>query len=392
MNNPFDRTTIARLERPLSGDHNREFSQEDRTLRDILRVALGRNGAGVLGPQALVSYSGFIGDGMRVVPASPASMAVQVSAGFGFFYAPLDLPQDIGEPQIEGVHDLSSFKPVYLAAPSNFVVPASPGSGQSRIDIIEAKVDRRLTDSTTRRLLNVDSKAYEDTVVPKTLTFGLDGRTGTVSSPSPSTAGLSYKVGAAAATGAEVEPSVTTGYVKIARINVGPATTTVTGAEIVDRRPLVSWGGAVRFNAAFRLDWNGGSPTVLIDAMDAPPGCHVCLFPLAERGSALVFALGGDVVGGSMTITGSHFGGLNDSTKFSLGIQKHLGDQVYVVNSTFRTELAAATPPIAIGIGQSVLIGQINSRYVLADGTSNNTDAVLDDMRISVSGSLNYIV
>ena len=51
MNNPFDRTTIARLERPLSSDHNREFSQASRfsDRRDVFLVGYrGMDGSSVL--------------------------------------------------------------------------------------------------------------------------------------------------------------------------------------------------------------------------------------------------------------------------------------------------------------------------------------------------------
>lgn len=393
MNNPFDRVNLGLRERPLSSDFNRLESQLDRTLRDVLRALVGGSGVAGGGTSAITSHSGFIGDGMRVVPASPIAMSVQVSAGFGFIYDALDLPFDIGATDLEGVDDRSSFKPVYLNAPAIFTVPTAPGPGLSRIDIIEVKVDRRLENLVTRRQLDTATKSFLDHMFYKTLAFSLDGRTGFVSSPSASTVGLSYKIGAEAATGAEVEPSTTSGYVKIGRINVAPSVVTIDTDALVDRRPLLGHGGMLPVGASWRVQWNAGAPIHTLLALDAPAGLQVALGPLSLRGAGSFYVVGGEITRGTCNLTASHQTGHSNTNAYAIGLQGVVGTGVPVttVDASLQTALAAATPPIDVGIGTKVLQGRIISRYLTNTGASDNTDTSLEDAIVQGVATVSYL-
>lgn len=389
-NNAFDRLNFGTRERPISADYNRQASQADRSLRDLVQSLVS---ARTLSSSTGAPYSGFFGDGFRCVPTSPVALSVQLIPGIGFFYDPVNLPVDIGATDLAGVDDRSSYKPMVISTPQIFAVPTAPGAGQSRIDIIEARYDLRLEDAQTRRQLDVASKSFQDKVFLKTLALNLDGRTGFVSSPALSTAALSYKTGAAAATGSEVEPSVTTGYVKVARINVGPAVTTIDNNVLVDRRPIVHPGGMVPFYAAWRVQWNAGTPIHTTLAMSAPAGTRLCLAPLALRGSGSFFAVGGEILHATCTITAGPSAGNVNTNALSIGLQEPQGSgvQVATVDSTIQTLLAAGTPAINVGIGAKVHRGRIISRFITNTGASNNTDTSLEDVVIQVSGTLAYV-
>lgn len=393
MNNPFDRTTIARLERPLSSDHNREFSQENRSLLEVLRASLSARSQTLA---ASVPYSGFIGDGFRIVPTSPGGMSVQVTPGLGFVYAPLDLPTDIGAPTIEGVHDVCSYKPVWLAAPAQFSVPA-PNVGMIRIDIIEVKIDRRLTDSTTRRLLNVDTKAFEDIVVSKTLTFGLDGRTGTVSSPSDSTAGLSLKVGAEHAT-SPVAPTVTAGYVKLGEVRTIAGVSPIVATDISDVRPLLFPGGVCTASIRFRLQWGGGVPAVTVHSVTAPPGIQIGARGLTTGKSyAQVYAVGGNILRATAKCTLEHTTTAFQFTSNTAFMPRwYSGTPSYPgmltpIQTGESGDLAACTPLIATGFAVPRATVAMNTMFVANDGLMSQTDSSLEDLTYNVSFELAYL-
>lgn len=392
MQAPFDRSNIGVRERATSGDLNRAESQLDRTIRDLMLTLMsGRS----ITSRAAVPYSGFIGDGFRVVPTSPVGLSVQVLPGFGFVHDPVDLPVDIGAPDFASIDDRSAFKPVFLLAPAVFAVPAAPPAGQSRIDIIEVRADRRLEDPQTRRQLASGSNTFFDHVFNKTLAWGLDGRVGMVDNPNPSTAGLSYKIGAPAVTGTEVEPSTTAGYVKIGRISVGPTVTTIDNDVLVDRRPLLHDGGVVPFSARWRLQWNGGSPIVTALAMAAPPGVQLSMGATAARGAGIIYVLGGEILRATLDIRVFKSLVQPNPDRFVLGFQEGEGIGgaiVLQVSAAAQTDLATnSTPAVSVGIGTPYARERFFSRFVTATGTSNNTDASLEDMIVNVSGGLQYV-
>lgn len=109
----FDRTVLWARERPLSGDINRPQAQIDHTLREYARILHGKRTSAADSARNS-AFTGFVGDGFLVRPASPtANMTCIVSAGLGFVYDPTTQGSIGGA---DAVDDLSHWKPVYLAA------------------------------------------------------------------------------------------------------------------------------------------------------------------------------------------------------------------------------------------------------------------------------------
>ncbi len=388
-NNAFDRTNFGLRERPVSADFNRNMSQSDRSLREALKFMCS---ARSLSSPAGVPYTGFFGDGFRIVPTSPIGLSVQLTGGLGFFYDPVSLPVDLGATDLEGVDDRSAYKPMMLTALQSFAVPAAPSTGNSRIDIIEARYDRRLEDSQTRRQLDPTPKAFLDHVFSKTLSFVLDGQIGTVNNPSQSTAPIGYKVGTTAATGSQVEPTVSTGYVKIAAISVGPNVTTIDSNVLADRRPILYPGGVIPFGGAWRLQWNGGSPIVTCYGSNAPPGIHVNLAPShTDKGQGTINVVGGNITGGSLVITAmnpaaaagaSHFVMCVQNTPFATGI-------VFTVGAN-QAALLAGTPSINADVSSFLLQGQFAALDMSPAGTNTITNAIVEDIIVQATGTVRY--
>jgi hypothetical protein len=272
MFNPFDRPIINPRERPLSTDINELASDADRSFRDtLLRMFSGRTS---IADDACLPKSGFLGCGFKVQPVSPIAMQVKIRAGIGFVYDASSVPSSIDG--IAGLADLSSYKPVLLVADALMAVPAAPGVGFSRKDIIEVKVDRRRENPLTRPVLDVGTGVFNPSTVNKTLAFALDGRTGTVNDPNPSTTGIGYKVGQAALTGAETEPAVTSGYVKIATILVGPSVVTIDEYQLIDWRRMIYHGGVATCSLEGVED-NAVAPKGTLGILNAPPGVRVAI-------------------------------------------------------------------------------------------------------------------
>jgi len=295
------------------------------------------------------------------------------------------------------VDDRSPFKPMLLTAPQSFAVPAAPTAGNSRIDIIEAQYSRQLIDPQLRRQLDPGSKAFIDHMFTKTLSFALDGQVGTVNSPSPSTAPLSYKIGAVAATGSQLEPNVTAGYVQLARINIGPAVTTIDSNVLVDRRPLLAPGGVVPFGASFHLQWNSGAPTVAVTSIATPPAMQIGLAPNSSaKGSGTIYVIGGQIKGAALAI-GAAYPANASSTSTMASIIKDIepgpftGEFPLLFNSTVCTAAALATPPVISGVGAVGLSSVFFSRFDTGS-VINNTDVALEDMYVSITGWVTYNV
>lgn len=379
MDNAFDRMNIGLRERPLSADINRLQSQQDRTVRELMRAIFAGRASNTSAANA--SRNGFIGDGLRVVPVSPAAMQVQVSAGFGFIYDAVDVPANIGSTDLEGVDDRSPYKPVFLSTAHVFNVPAAPAGPNTRIDIIEVKVDRRLENSLTRRALDPGTKAFVDKSFFKTLAFGLDGRTGQVTEPASSAAGLSYKIGVAGNPG--TVPATTAGYVKLAEILVGSGVATITmaagsGGAIVDRRPLLGPGGVIVGSVSWRQRWNAGAPIVDILDVCGPPGIDIGV--AFENGSGAhnsgtLYVIGGELTQATVTVTAHECSTAFQNAIGNLGIP---GGGVAGVVSTIaggdNTQLVAA--------GLSAAIGQkaVEANYTAIANSGGSVSSNLDDL------------
>lgn len=398
MNSPFDHTNIGLRERPLSSDHNQLESQIYQTMREVMRATFARRNS-ITAP-ASVSVSGFVGDGFRVVPSNPTAMSVVVASGLGFIYDATDLPSNIGSPDLEQVNDLSPYKPLYMANPVTFAVPTAPGAGLGRTDIIEIKVDRRLENALTRRQLDVGTESFLDHVFFKTLAYALDGRTGVVSAGGGnSTAGLSYKIGTAAAVISDgtsnpgrdnlttVAPPVTsTGYLKIAEIHVNTGTVAVVDQMIVDRRVMLYAGGMVPFSAVWNLNWNSGAPIATLLSQVTPPGIRVGMRPDATaRGRADFVIVGGElaVVVANATLNGSH-GSITSAVVALAG-----SPSISLLSNTFAPITDLAVPALTVGLGSQFATWSISARYIDAS-VVNDTNANLQNIVYTVAGYISY--
>lgn len=385
MDGPFDRTTIGFREKPSSTDHNRQFSQADRTLRDVLAAVLFGRTSDSDESERLVD--GFLARGFQVVPDSPASMDVTVRAGFGFQSLPADVPADIGADDLLGVDDLSPVKPLVLTAAQTFTVPTAPVAPDSRIDIIEVRAERVLADSETRRQFDEASGAMAAHAFYKTLTFLLDGKVGFVADPSDSTEPISYKTGTPANPG--VAPATTTGYVKIAEILVDSGVTSVDEDAIIDRRALLAPGGSVRVSARYRVQWNGGAPTVTMKSIIAPPGVKVSVWPAtSQRGLHSIYVVGGEPTEATAvaSVTGASSGAIN---ALHVGTSGAATELVGTIDSTEQGHLAAGTPAETVAIGATrvaALITPLNQ----AAGTTSITAVALEDLVFSVEFDIAY--
>lgn len=263
----FDREVWNLRERPWSTDNNAEASYSDLALREVIdRLTTPR--ASITDPTMQTTPPPtFVGDGLKVVAQSPAAMAVDVSAGVGFQGDAASVPVDIDG--IGGVNDVSRLKPLILSALESFVVPAN-ATGLTRIDIIEVRYRRELSDSTSRDIMPTTPPfTFAPTMVNKTLTWDAFGQTGQVTSPADSTAVLSYKVGVAGAG----TPATTTGYVLLCAITVASGSVSIAQSVIDDKRALTAVHGLQRIAMTVTSQPSAGTHT--ISALTAPPGVEV---------------------------------------------------------------------------------------------------------------------
>jgi len=296
-NNGWDREVINPRERPLSSDINTAQSQLDRSLREVLKSVFTARASGTSDLSG-TPPSGFVGDGFKVRASAVPALSVQVALGQGFQYLPGDVPASVGS--VVGLDDLSTYKPLSLLANTNLLgIPAGPAAGSDRYDIIEVRMNRVLGNSASRDVLDVGTGLFVSTAVNKTLAFTQDGSTGQVVSPAISTAAISYKVGVVAATGAAVEPAVTTGYVKIATIfsNNGNMTGSITKANIIDQRVMLAPFGETTFGLIASIPTGAATPPtgVLFRAL---PGTEVVVVKTAPPLNSVfsVYFIGGAAV------------------------------------------------------------------------------------------------
>lgn len=265
----FDRTILNPRERPLSSDINQMMSQLNQTVREMARSLFLPHPSNAYDvASGFTPLSGFLGDGLMVL--TPASgMVVTVKAGLGFLWDTGKLAASIDG--VSGLDDSAGYYPCYLASDMSIALDAAPSAGNERYDIIEVSLDRRRQDTASRDVLNPSTGIFEPTSLLKTLAYYLDGRNGRVGpGGGSSTAGVSYKVGTAAATGTATPPSVTSGYAKLATIYVGSGVSSIAQNRIVDTRQMIQPGGGV-LPFAFRVVHTVGTPDVV--AVQTLPGC-----------------------------------------------------------------------------------------------------------------------
>jgi hypothetical protein len=357
-NGPFDQVLLNTREKVLSPDWNAEFSQETRSLLDTLaQLSTRRTSAG--NSFGLVT-DGFVGDAFSVHATSPASLNLVVTAGLAFVANPYAIGNRSNIGGISGVNVLSAVVPIYLSAPQIFTVPTAPGAGDARIDIIEVRADYLVGGADTRQVLDPMTGSFVSSTVSKLLSWDVFGRVGSVAAGGSSTQPLSYKQGTAATAGTEVEPSTTSGYIKIAAIRVAASVTTIEENKILDYRALYSPYGQTRVSARCRVYVSAGNWVIDTVTVSAPPGIDASflLYPLSPSvldDLSLVIRCGDPTRYQIASVFVNTAQGTLGSTRMFVA-QEALAS-VAVVDSTLQTLLAsgAATPTIPAAIGQQVL-------------------------------------
>ena len=391
---PFDRCLIGYREKPISDDHNRNQSQDARTLLYALGQVLGGRASNA--SEALGQQDTFFGQGLRVRPESPVALGVRVSAGLGLHYLPADAASSIGVPDLIGVDDLAEIKPILLSADHQFAVPTAPGVPNTRIDIVEVRADRYLTDSESRRQFNDASGAFDPHNFYKTLSFQLDGRVETINAPANATQPLAYKVGVAANPG--TVPATSPGYIKIAEILVGTSVTTIDNNVIVDRRKLAGPSGVVHASLCYRQQYNAGAPIVTVLHATMPPGVRYGINASAsERGAARLYFAGGEITHAVVRPSIRHRTYVVNGVEALVPVILPLGlsaDFVLTVDSTYQTEMLAAEVPVSVGIGSKFVGLEVGGRYIVDSGAGppdvNNTNGSLEDVIVDVAIDLAY--
>lgn len=307
----FKRVIVNVRERPNSGDLNRMQNRMLEACKYIAATVLGES----FTSSPLLTFSqrttampplGFLGDSFKVsANGSAAPYGLQIASGIGYGPVWQSTATDFGG--ASGVNwDPDSWAPVVLSANQTGIsVPSVPLAGHSRIDIIEVRSNYSGDDPTTVGIFNPTTEVFDPTVLNKSFEWDVRGLTGSVTSPTASTAAISYKIGVDHVGGiaGATEPTVTPGYMKIARINLDGAVAAITDDLIADlRRPAVpsgmlELGGTVGIPGVV-----GGIGSEEVQQLDLPPGVLVRVaFNSATPPSAgysyraRFFVIGGDL-------------------------------------------------------------------------------------------------
>jgi hypothetical protein len=357
----FKRVLIPLRQRPTSTDLNRIQERIYESVRALGSMGFARpaiSGAFANRHSQLGGY-GFHGPGFFVEPdASNTPWGVSVKSGMGFYILGPTSATDIDScsgADWDGAGGLSV--PLLLSSDQGFTIPAIPSAGNSRIDIIEVRPQYTATEASTIGIFNTATRVFDAPTRNKSLVWDLLGLTGNVTSPASSTAAISYKQGVAAAGAitAATEPSTTSGYVKVARINLDKQRRCtrfcVPGHDCGLSTPSVSKGRIYGVWEHFDTGVAGGLGTHALNKLELPGG--VSLFaafdpstpPAAGYSYALLcYLFGGDL---GQTTSGSARGVVTASalTKGSEPriVEVGISPIAFATNSTLRTNLNASS-------------------------------------------------
>lgn len=256
-NAPFDMVIINPLEGGVADDVDRLQSQLRRTLLDML-VAMQRKRTSLTDPTGTNPPSGFFGDGFRVIQG--VGMDVKLRPGIGLIYDSSNAVASLNS--VTGLDDLSNYRALVLLSELTFTGVPNGDGANPRIDIVEVKSPRRVTDPTSRLVLDPTTYTESAQLVNKTVTWTADGQQ-TVNGVGY----VNYKTGVAA--GAPVAPAVTAGYTKIAEIWVPALDAAITQNQIVDLRSTLSPNASV---CSARVILFGGGAPPQVFRVNAPPG------------------------------------------------------------------------------------------------------------------------
>ena len=381
--NAFDRQIINPRERPLSSDINTAQAQLDRSMRETLAQFFRSRASGSSDVSAAPS-SLFLGEGLKVRASVVPALSCRIAAGVGFQYLASDSTSGVGG--IAGVDDLSFYKPLVLLNEATITgIPAGPGAGNTRIDIVEVRMNRVSGNSSSRDVLDTTTGLFAATLVNKTLAFTLDGSTGVVNDPSLSTAAISYKVGVSG--GSPAEPSTTPGYVKIATIKVDTTFATLTHGNVIDQRLIAHPYGQMPFSVSCSVPSGAAAPPTNV-LLSAPPGIEVVVSKIAAPSQArfTVYLIGG-AFGASPrgNMQGELVHAFSATETFTLA---YAGTTFGTVDSTLATALANAnisSPALSFPVGTPYMAAEF---YGVREQASVLDNAISDPAVVDIQGFL----
>ena len=395
----FKRVLVPLRQRPTSTDLNRLQERIYESLRGVSSMGFAKPPVSgtFTNRHSVLAGQGFHGTGFFVdVDSGNTPWGVKVNTGFGFALSGPTSATDIDScsgADWDGAGGLSV--PLLLSSNQGFTIPTIPAAGNSRIDIIEVRPQYTATEASTVGVFNTATRVFDAPTRNKSLVWDLLGLTGNVTSPSSSTAAISYKQGVAAAGDitAATEPSTTSGYVKIARINLdnnGGALAAVSQDMIADYRPLLFPKGGFDFAARLSVPGIvGGLGTDSVTVLEQPGG--VQLFAAINPAEVLTggtsyhvtcILIGGDITNGNGVAKGVVTG-----TAYAQGAQPRIVEvwahpQGGLIDATARTNLNASgaswtnfsgTTTALIAIGQPYISFGLQIRSA-AGGALLNTE------------------
>ena len=355
----FKRVLVPLRQRPTSTDLNRLQERIYESLRGVSTMGFAKRALSdsFANRHSLLAGQGFHGTGFFVdVDSGNTPWGVKVNTGFGLALTGPTSATDIDScsgADWDGAGGLSV--PLLLSSNQGFTIPTIPSAGNSRIDIIEVRPQYTATEASTVGIFNTATRVFDAPTRNKSLVWDLLGLTGNVTSPSSSTAAISYKQGASAAGDitAATEPSTTSDYIKIARINLdnnGGALASVSQDMIVDHRPLLFPKGGFDVSANLSIPGVvGGLGTHAINTIELPGGVKFFagIDPSAVLTGGRCYPLTCYLIGGEITNGSGTAKGVVTATAYGAGsvprIAEVWSDPVGgLVNAALRTNLNAS--------------------------------------------------
>lgn len=270
MKKPFDYVISNLRERPLSSDLNNAQSQIARStmlaLDSLLSPNLYYGGTPVTVTSSTYRIASFIGDGFMPTPGT--GMQVKLLPGLGLWCD--NIPAE-SISSISGLDDLGRYTPLVL--PEEFALTvAAAHAVNPRIDSIQVKLDRALTDTQTRDVFS--GVSFAGAAVSKTLSYE---NTPIIVTGTPA--------------GSPAAPAITTGYAEVARVYVPALAASITEANIVDMRRPVGLFGLQRVTLI--CSKSGSAPYINVSSVIGPPGYKVCINTLNYPSYIDVYLFGG---------------------------------------------------------------------------------------------------
>lgn len=284
-NKDFDTTILRALERPSASDLNQLQAQLYYTIRRLDRF---RNGYDLTS-----DYSGFFGYSFFVQNLTGAGLTLNLSRGMGYQWAPGTTATNIDG--IAGLNDLTSYKPLTMqndkALSLAGQMPTTPG--RCRRDLLEIKWIRELVDPTDLAIYDPTSQDFDSVNLNKTMTANFDDKNVVFvesGASIPSGAVLVYRKGVEVAYSSEASfetaplPSVDSGFLPLAAINVASGDVNLPNSRIADLRRLLGNDRQFFISGTARIGVNYPSYTQHLTSVDinAPVGVRCAISRLNQ--------------------------------------------------------------------------------------------------------------